>query len=29
MPDRKNSAEVAQTYQAMILAGIKWALRME
>ena len=27
--DRKNSAEVAQTYQAMILAGIKWALRME
>ncbi len=28
-PDRKNSPEVAQTYQAMILAGIKWALKVE
>lgn len=28
-PDRKNSPEVANTYQAMILAGIKWALKVE
>jgi type 1 glutamine amidotransferase len=25
-PDRKNSPEIAETYQAHILAGIKWAL---
>jgi type 1 glutamine amidotransferase len=27
--DRKNSPEIAQTYQEMILAGIKWALKLE
>lgn len=26
--DRKNAPEIAQTYQEMILAGIKWALKM-
>lgn len=26
--DRKNSPEIAQTYQEMILGGIKWALRL-
>lgn len=26
--DRKNSPEIAQTYQDMILAGIKWALKL-
>jgi len=28
-PDRKNSPEIAQTYQKHILGGIKWALKME
>lgn len=28
-PDRKNSPEIAHTYQEMILAGIKWALKLE
>lgn len=27
--DRKNSPEIAQTYQDMILSGIKWALKLE
>ncbi|MCB1276946.1 ThuA domain-containing protein [Prosthecobacter sp.] len=27
--DRKNSPEIAETYQEMILAGIKWALKLE
>jgi len=27
-PDRKNSPEIAHTYQEMILAGIKWALKL-
>jgi type 1 glutamine amidotransferase len=27
--DRKNSPEIAQTYQEMILAGIKWALKLD
>lgn len=27
--DRKNSPEIARTYQEMILAGIKWALKLE
>lgn len=27
--ERKNSPEIAQTYQEMILAGIKWALKLE
>lgn len=27
--DRKNSPEIAHTYQEMILAGIKWALKLE
>lgn len=26
--DRKNTPEIAQTYQEMILAGIKWALKL-
>lgn len=26
--DRKNSPEIAQTYQEMVLAGIKWALKL-
>lgn len=26
--DRKNSPEIAETYQEMILAGIKWALKL-
>jgi type 1 glutamine amidotransferase len=26
--DRKNSPEIAQTYQQMILGGIQWALRL-
>ncbi len=26
--DRKNSAEIAQTYQDMVLSGIKWALKL-
>lgn len=27
--DRKNSPEIAHTYQEMILAGIKWALKLD
>lgn len=27
--ERKNSPEIAQTYQEMILAGIKWALKLD
>jgi type 1 glutamine amidotransferase len=27
-PDRKNSPEIAHTYQEMILAGIQWALKL-
>lgn len=27
--ERKNSPEIARTYQEMILAGIKWALKLE
>lgn len=27
--ERKNSPEIAETYQEMILAGIKWALKLE
>jgi type 1 glutamine amidotransferase len=27
--DRKNSPEIAHTYQEMILSGIKWALKLE
>lgn len=27
--DRKNTPEIARTYQEMILAGIKWALKLE
>lgn len=27
--ERKNSPEIAKTYQEMILAGIKWALKLE
>lgn len=27
--ERKNSPEIAQTYQQMILSGIKWALKLE
>ena len=28
-PDRKNSPEIAKTYQQHILGGIKWALKLE
>jgi hypothetical protein len=27
-PERKNAPEIAETYQAHILGGIKWALRL-